>query len=638
MGSNFRDLASPLSEVHHTAKKGKSESSCSNKMTNYSSDLSSFMPEHELVELLWENGQIVMQGQSNRTKKSSLGTEFAFDGRLEEKFGQNGGIDSAAHDLPSAVPSSMNDQEEDAAPWLNYAIDDSIQNDYCSEFFSDLTGVHMPSLSDTNNKDSQIFRSSPGASDPCRSRFNSSVNMSQQCHNLSENIKPRVQDVDINGGNSNRFGDLNSTRFQKQDACVQRALGQSNSAGLMNFPHFSRAAALVKANVNGIDRLKSHEKSCTVSSTCTVDSTVVESRNGSESLNRAKVDDTEPVQNSTVVDRMGSSPNGQASNMAAERKEFEKGTETLVASSSVCSGYDAVATSNDPKHKSKKRARKGEESGEESDNTEEELVAVKKPSSGRVSSGKRSRAAEVHNLSERRRRDRINEKMKALQELIPNCTKVDKASLLDEAIEYLKTLQLQVQLMSMGNGLFMTPMMFPAGMNLQHLRVPPISHLSPLGVGMGMGMGMGMIGMNGSPGLIPVPPLMPVTQFSGPSVPGVARFHGIPPSSNIHSLGIPRQSLPVLFPRASLFNPQAGFSPQNPLKVSDKDPSSSNNQQQQCINLEDIENAATKEPKGQVLQAVCPPVLKESKELNGRRNETVRPDASGSKATETRAA
>jgi phytochrome-interacting factor 4 len=44
-----------------------------------------------------------------------------------------------------------------------------------------------------------------------------------------------------------------------------------------------------------------------------------------------------------------------------------------------------------------------------------------------------------------RRRDRINEKMRALQELIPHCNKTDKASMLDEAIEYLKWLQLQVQ-------------------------------------------------------------------------------------------------------------------------------------------------------------------------------------------------
>ncbi|WVZ73243.1 hypothetical protein U9M48_021572 [Paspalum notatum var. saurae] len=71
--------------------------------------------------------------------------------------------------------------------------------------------------------------------------------------------------------------------------------------------------------------------------------------------------------------------------------------------------------------------------------------------------GKRSRAAEVHNLSEKRRRSRINEKMKALQTLIPNSSKTDKASMLDDAIEYLKQLQLQVQMLSLRNGLFLPP-------------------------------------------------------------------------------------------------------------------------------------------------------------------------------------
>jgi hypothetical protein len=48
-------------------------------------------------------------------------------------------------------------------------------------------------------------------------------------------------------------------------------------------------------------------------------------------------------------------------------------------------------------------------------------------------------------LMTQRRRDRINEKLRALQELIPHCNKTDKASMLDEAIEYLKSLQQQVQ-------------------------------------------------------------------------------------------------------------------------------------------------------------------------------------------------
>ncbi|KAF5193686.1 Transcription factor spatula, partial [Thalictrum thalictroides] len=87
-------------------------------------------------------------------------------------------------------------------------------------------------------------------------------------------------------------------------------------------------------------------------------------------------------------------------------------------------------------------------------------------------SSKRSRAAEVHNLSEKRRRSRINEKMKALQNLIPNSNKTDKASMLDEAIEYLKQLQLQVQMLSMRNGFSLHPMYLPGV--LQPLQVPQV--------------------------------------------------------------------------------------------------------------------------------------------------------------------
>ncbi|KAL1564149.1 basic helix-loop-helix transcription factor [Salvia divinorum] len=76
-------------------------------------------------------------------------------------------------------------------------------------------------------------------------------------------------------------------------------------------------------------------------------------------------------------------------------------------------------------------------------------------------STKRTRAAEVHNLSEKRRRSRINEKMKALQNLIPNSNKTDKASMLDEVIEYLKQLQLQVQMLTMRNGLSLYPICLP---------------------------------------------------------------------------------------------------------------------------------------------------------------------------------
>ncbi|XP_038970889.1 transcription factor PIF1-like isoform X2 [Phoenix dactylifera] len=122
----------------------------------------------------------------------------------------------------------------------------------------------------------------------------------------------------------------------------------------------------------------------------------------------------------------------------------------------------------------KRKARAGDDSGCHSEDAEFES-GDKRKDTQRSASIRRSRATELHNLSERRRRDRINEKMKTLQELIPRCNKSDKASTLDEAIEYLKSLQLQVQLMSMG------PVMFPGVQ----------TYLPPMGTGMGVGVGIG---------------------------------------------------------------------------------------------------------------------------------------------------
>ncbi|CAA0815257.1 Transcription factor PIF1 [Striga hermonthica] len=96
---------------------------------------------------------------------------------------------------------------------------------------------------------------------------------------------------------------------------------------------------------------------------------------------------------------------------------------------------------------------------------------AKNTASGSASS-KRSRAAEVHNLSERRRRDRINEKMRTLQELLPRRTKLDKASVLDETIEFMKSLMMQVQMLTMmlyhGTQGFVPPMTCNRAANFPH--------------------------------------------------------------------------------------------------------------------------------------------------------------------------
>lgn len=62
---------------------------------------------------------------------------------------------------------------------------------------------------------------------------------------------------------------------------------------------------------------------------------------------------------------------------------------------------------------------------------------------------RRGQATDPHSIAERLRREKISDRMKNLQELIPNSNRTDKATMLDEIIEYVKFLQLQVKVLSM---------------------------------------------------------------------------------------------------------------------------------------------------------------------------------------------
>ncbi|XP_077240271.1 transcription factor UNE12-like [Tasmannia lanceolata] len=62
---------------------------------------------------------------------------------------------------------------------------------------------------------------------------------------------------------------------------------------------------------------------------------------------------------------------------------------------------------------------------------------------------RRGQATDPHSIAERLRRERISERMKALQELVPNSNKTDRAAMLDEIVDYVKFLRLQVKVLSM---------------------------------------------------------------------------------------------------------------------------------------------------------------------------------------------
>ncbi|MED6135683.1 hypothetical protein PIB30_117908 [Stylosanthes scabra] len=63
---------------------------------------------------------------------------------------------------------------------------------------------------------------------------------------------------------------------------------------------------------------------------------------------------------------------------------------------------------------------------------------------------RRGQATDSHSLAERVRREKISERMKMLQRLVPGCDKVTgKALMLDEIINYVQSLQNQVEFLSM---------------------------------------------------------------------------------------------------------------------------------------------------------------------------------------------
>ncbi|KAI4341577.1 hypothetical protein MLD38_026287 [Melastoma candidum] len=90
-----------------------------------------------------------------------------------------------------------------------------------------------------------------------------------------------------------------------------------------------------------------------------------------------------------------------------------------------------------------------EETGEKQDKDEGKLP--EEPAKDYIHvRARRGQATDSHSLAERARREKISERMKLLQDLVPGCNKVTgKAVMLDEIIKYVQSLQRQVEFLSM---------------------------------------------------------------------------------------------------------------------------------------------------------------------------------------------
>uniref|UniRef100_A0A6N2LIR8 BHLH domain-containing protein n=1 Tax=Salix viminalis TaxID=40686 RepID=A0A6N2LIR8_SALVM len=650
----------PLSELLYRMAKGKIDSS-QEKDPGCSADLS-FVPENDFGELIWENGQI----QSSRARKIQPCCSLPCQNpniRCKDigngtniRTGKFGMMESTLNELPMSVPAveiGVN-QDDDMVPWLNYPLDESPHHDYCSEFFPELSGVTVNEHSSQSNfpsygkkgfshsvRDSctvsvhnglsleqgDVARnSSAGDIEANRPRTSASQlypSSSEQCQTSFPHFRSRVsaKNGDSSSNAANHVVSVDSSRSPTSSGCFpsikmqkQVPAKSTTKSGLMNFSHFARPAALVKANlqnfgmrasagISNLERTQNEDKGSIASSSNPAECTPINScsvllkETSSHCLPvlmpskvEAKPSEAKPAEGLVPSELPENTiPEGDSKNDRNCRQnacksaikvvaDVEKTTEPVVASSSVGSGNSLERLSDEPAENLKRKHRDNEESEGPSEvsfihrfhivfsmflvvptlslflpctkeishaqDVEEESVGAKKTAPARAGNGsKRSRAAEVHNLSER----------------------VDKASMLDEAIEYLKTLQLQVQMMSMGAGMYMPSMMLAPGM--PHMHAAQMGQFLPMGVGMGMRMGMGMgFGMSmpdmngGSPGcpVYQAPP-MHGAHFSAQPMSGPSALHGMGGSS-LPMFGFPAQGFPFSFPRAPLV-PMSGGPP-----------------------------------------------------------------------------
>lgn len=340
--------------------------------------------DEELMELIWKNGEVIMQSQNQRSvRKSDL---FSEQSAVEET-------------VAASAPLFM--QEDEMASWLQSPVNDSSLDDflYSTPSCAAVTSAAVPA--------GEISTSTVEIRPPSEGTISSSPRpIIPQLRCTESELPHRLQ-------NFEHFSRL------PNEAILRK--GTTSSSG-----HSIRPSTIVDSNETPIAAVPEYVVS--------------------------RISDN--VTPASDVNFRGVEMTGTATTSGG--RGVTTGCELTLTSSTSGSG-DSVSARAEPPHPSHKveahaaaddRKRKGREPDDNegiSEDFEFEFADARKEVRSSASA-KKSRAAEVHNLSERKRRDRINEKMKALQELIPRCNKSDKASMLDEAIEYLKSLQLQVQL------------------------------------------------------------------------------------------------------------------------------------------------------------------------------------------------
>lgn len=124
-----------------------------------------------------------------------------------------------------------------------------------------------------------------------------------------------------------------------------------------------------------------------------------------------------------------------------EFQETKKGIATEISESSSGVSNPPVSKTGIKRKNSSGREKRVKINNEEEDEKPKEVVHVR---------ARRGQATDSHSLAERVRRGKINERLRCLQDIVPGCSKtMGMAVMLDEIINYVQSLQNQVEFLSM---------------------------------------------------------------------------------------------------------------------------------------------------------------------------------------------
>ncbi|CAL0302804.1 unnamed protein product [Lupinus luteus] len=295
---------------------------------------------------------------------------------------------------------------------------------------------------------------------------NNSTNTS--CYSTPLNSPPKVKI------NNNNLVALNSSstvaEFSTDPGFAERAAkfscfgsrsfnGRKTQMGLNNNHEMSQRSNLLMENV----------KLTRVSSSPSLKVLGIGSQMGIQENKNCAMEVVNSQEESTISQQNPNGDNGgkPSSYMnSRKRKTSSKGKAKETSTSAMgisLHGHDASEDSNAKRYKSnevdgnengtlkeEEESKEGASNGSEDKHKKGNSKQLEPPKDYIHVRARRGQATDSHSLAERVRREKISERMKLLQDLVPSCNKViGKALMLDEIINYVQSLQRQVEFLSM---------------------------------------------------------------------------------------------------------------------------------------------------------------------------------------------